>query len=59
MKRNLEYDVNSRIEFAISDEFSSNGKVVCIHDDRVLVLDDVDKDVVTVHTSDVLTVLNL
>ncbi len=58
MKKNLEYDINSRIEFAVSDEFSSNGKVVCIHDDSVLVLDDVDKEVVTVHRSDILTVLN-
>lgn len=51
--------VNQRIEYAISEKESSNGKVVCIHDNHILVLDDFDKDVVTVPTDDILTVLDV
>ncbi len=51
--------VNQRVEYAISEEESSNGKVVCIHDDHILVLDDFGKNAVTVPMNDVLTILDV
>ncbi len=53
-----DYKVGSRIEYALSIEFSSNGDIVCIHADHILVLDDFNKKVVTMPKSDILTVLN-